>query len=250
MSLSMVNAPRISKGLFVEVLREAASPAADVAEQCYDIVTGYGLDPAVALAFFRHESTYGRHGVAARSKNWGNLRRGGRAREHIGGFAYYDTWCDSLLDWCELIRYRYVEELGLDTVAKVLYRYAPPVENDTAHYVARVEGYIHDWVARDPHIGAEDENLERLRDALFRASYERAGGKYHPEWAFHQYAEEQALQQPLGAPLGDSYYLEVAGQKYAIQVYALDTLYTPVSDPAENTDWGVVRRMTDLQEEG
>jgi hypothetical protein len=245
----MVNLPRISKELFAQVLREAASPAADIGEECYDIVKGYGLDPAIALAFFRHESTYGREGVAARSKNWGNLRRGGRAREEIDGFAYYDTWRDSLLDWCDLIRHRYVEELGLDTVDKVLYRYAPPVENATPHYIARVEGYIREWVARDPYGAPEDESRERLRDALFRAIFERAGAKYHPDWAFHQYAEAQALQEPVGTPLGDSSYLEVAGQKYAVQIFALDTLYTPVADPAEGTDWGVVKRMTDLQDE-
>jgi hypothetical protein len=234
--------------MFAQILRDAHSPAADVAEECYDIITSYGMDPAVGLAFFRHESSYGKAGVAARSINWGNLRKGKRAREEIGGFAYYDDWRESLRDWCDLIRYRYIEELGLDTVAKILYRYAPPSENDTALYVARVEGYIHEWAANDPYMGSEDANLERLRDALLRANFERAGAKYHPEWAFHQYAEEQILQRPVGAPLGDSYYVEVTGQRYTVQVFALDTLYTPVADPIEETDWGVVRRMTDLEE--
>jgi len=248
MSFALINPPRISPQKFAEVLHEAHSPTADVAAECYEIVQGYGLDPALALAFFRHESSYGKAGVAARSKNWGNLRKGKRAREVVGGFAYYDDWRESLRDWCELLRYTYIEKWGLDTVAKVLYRYAPPSENDTPRYVARVEGYVQDWAAQDPYMGSQDQSLERLRDALLRANHERAGGKYHPEWAFHQYAEEQILQNPLGAPLGDSYYIEVAGQKYTIQVYALDTLYTPIAEPIEETDWGLVKRMRDLQE--
>lgn len=249
MSLALINPPRISREMFDQVLREAHSPVAEVARECYDIIQAYGLDPAVALAFFRHESSYGKAGVAARSKNWGNLRRGGRAREVIGGFAYYDDWRESLRDWCDLIRHRYIEELGLDTVAKILYRYAPPSENDTALYVARVEGYVHEWAARDPYVEPGENDLDRLRDALLRANFERAGAKYHPEWAFHQYAEEQFLEEPLGAPLGDSYYIEVGGQRYTVQVFALDTVYTPVADPIEETDWGVVKRMSALQEE-
>jgi len=250
MGLALLNPPRISRQLFAEILQENASSAAGVGAECYDIVSGYGLDPAIALAFFRHESSFGTKGVAARSKNWGNLRKGKRQRENIGGFAYYDDWRDSLRDWCDLIRDTYIQKWGLDTVDKIIPTYAPTADgNVPTSYIARVEGYVYDWSARDPYIGPQDENLERLRDALFRANYERAGGKYHPDWAFHQYAEDQVLKEPLGAPLGDSYRIQVGGQACAIQVYALDTLYTPIATPEADTDWGVVKRMNDLEED-
>ncbi len=248
MSLAVINPPRVSSQMFIQVLREHASPATDVGAECYEIVRNYGLDPAIALAFFAHESTYGTRGVAVRSKNWGNLRRGKRHREIISNFAHYDDWRDSLRDWCDLIRHTYVEEWGLDTVAKIVPKYAPSSDgNVPLSYIARVEEAVLEWSARDPYIGRQDENLVRLRDALLRANYERAGGKHHPEWAFHQYAEDQILKDPLGAPLGDSYRIHVAGQAYAIQVHALDVLYTPIAAPESATDWGVVERLTGLE---
>jgi hypothetical protein len=247
MGLALINPPRISKEYFAQILQNANSPAAPAGAECYDIVRGYGLDPAIALAFFQHESSLGTAGVAVRSLNWGNIRKGSRAREIKEGFAFYSDWRDGLRDWCDLIRYTYIDQKGLDTVDKVVPVYAPPADgNVPTSYIAAVEGQVLDWSAADPYSGVEDVNLERLRDALLRANYERAGGKYHPDWAFHQYAEQQVLENPLGAPLGDSYRVHVGDKAYAIQVYALDTLYTPIATPESGTDWGVVKRMNDL----
>ncbi len=64
-------------------------PAASDAAALYRIPLDRSLDPAVALAFFAHESTYGTAGVAVHSRNWGNLRRGPRALYVANGFAYY-----------------------------------------------------------------------------------------------------------------------------------------------------------------
>jgi hypothetical protein len=248
MGLALLNPPRISRQYLAEILQSAASPAAPVAPDCYDIVCSYGLDPAIALAFFQHESSFGKAGVAARSLNWGNLRKGNRAREIKEGFAFYDDWRDSLHDWCTLLRNTYIDAWGLDTVDKVIPRYAPAADgNVPVQYIAAVENQVLDWAASDPYGGQEDVNLRRLVDALLRASYERAGGKYHPEWAFHQYVNDQALKETLGAPLGDSYRIQVGDHAYAIQVYALDTLYTPIAVPDSATDWGVVKRMSDLE---
>jgi hypothetical protein len=186
----------------------------------------------------------------ARSRNWGNLRKGKRAREIQEGFAFYDDWRDSLHDWCELLRTTYIDAWGLDTVDKVIPRYAPSSDgNVPVAYIAAVENQVLDWAASDPYGGHQDVNLQRLADALLRTNYERAGGKYHPEWAFHQYVNDQVLKNSLGAPLGTSYRIQVSGNAYAIQVYALDTLYTPIAVPDSKTDWGVVKRMNDLENE-
>ena len=80
MSLSFVSAPRMSAESFARVLVRAGSSAAPDAANFYAIICSYNLDPAIALAMFCHESTYGKYGVANRSLNWGNLRRGARAR--------------------------------------------------------------------------------------------------------------------------------------------------------------------------
>ena len=250
MGLALLNPPRISKQYFGEILLKTGSPAAPVADDCYDIVLGYGLDPAIALAFFQHESSYGKAGVAVRAINWGNLRRGGRAREIKDGFAFYDDWRDSLRDWCDLLRNTYINNWGLDTLDKVIPRYAPASDgNVPTAYIAAVVNQVLDWASSDPYGGQQDVNLHRLADALLRASYERAGGKYHPEWAFHRYANDQVGKNPLGAPLGNSYRIQVAGDAYAIQVYALDTLYTPIAVPESQTNWGMVKRMNDLTDE-
>jgi hypothetical protein len=248
MGLALLNPPRISKQYWSEILQAAGSPAAAVAADCYDISSSYGLDPTIALAFFQHESSCGTAGVAVHSLNWGNLRKGARAVSIQGGFAYYNDWRDSLRDWCDLIRTTYIDQWGLDTVDKVIPRYAPAADgNVPTAYIAAVENQVLDWAASDPYGGLQDVNLQRLADALLRANYERAGAKYHPDWAFHQYANDQVSKDPLGAPLGDSYRIQVGGQSYAIQVYALDTLYTPIAVPESQTDWGVVKRMTGLQ---
>lgn len=248
MGLALLNPPRISKLHFAEILQNAGSPAAPVATDCYDIISSYGLDPTIALAFFQHESSYGKAGVAVRSLNWGNLRQGQRAVEIKEGFGFYNDWRESLRDWCELLRNTYIDQWGLDTVDKVIPRYAPSADgNVPSAYIAAVENQVLDWAASDPYGGQQDVNLQRLADALLRANYERAGAKYHPEWTFHQYVNDQMAKEPLGAPLGSSYRIQVADKFYAIQVYALDTLYTPIAVPDTKTDWGVVKRMNDLK---
>jgi hypothetical protein len=76
----------------------------------------------------------------------------------------------------------------------------------------------------------------RLREALLAATYRAAGQTYRPDWAFHQKARAMAI----GAPLSGSYRIAVEGSSYALQVYALDTLYNLVPQ------WSDVRRMSNL----
>jgi hypothetical protein len=148
-SLAFLNAPRISREAFARVLVVNDSPAAAAAADLYDLIVSYGLDPAIALAFFAHESTYGRYGVAARSLNWGNLRLGPRAYAIIGGFGHYRSWSDSLQDWCELITNRYLRR-GLATVEAAIPVYAPSSDgNAPARYIGFVRGLVAQWVAAE-----------------------------------------------------------------------------------------------------
>lgn len=80
----------------------------------------------------------------------------------------------------------------------------------------------------------------RLREALLTLTYRQAGQVYRPDWAFHQLARGYAI----GAPLSGSYQIVVDGTTYALQVYALDTLYNVVPN------WGDVRRMSFLASGG
>ncbi len=148
--LTVQAAPRISATQFARVLDRAKSPAASDAAALYRIPLGRGLDPAVALAFFAHELTYGTAGVAVRSRNWGNLRRGPRALYVANGFAYYAHWTDSLSDWTDLIATTYIARLGLTTVKTILERYAPSSDgNAPARYAAIVATLVARWQVED-----------------------------------------------------------------------------------------------------
>ncbi|MGQ9926798.1 MAG: peptidoglycan recognition protein family protein [Chloroflexaceae bacterium] len=83
---------------------------------------------------------------------------------------------------------------------------------------------------------AADGPALRLREALLAATYRKAGTTYRPDWAFHQLARSFNI----GAPLCDSRRLEIEGAPFALQVYALDTLFNLAPN------WSQVRRLRDL----
>lgn len=84
--------------------------------------------------------------------------------------------------------------------------------------------------------GATDAPTVALREALLAETYKNAGFAYHPEWAFHQLARGYNI----GAPLSNSYQVQLEQTNYALQVYALDTLYNAVPN------WSDVRRLKSL----
>jgi hypothetical protein len=148
-NLTFLASPRMSAESFTRVLVRAQSPAASDAANLYAIIVSYGLDPAIALAMFSHESTYGKFGIANRSVNWGNLRKGSRAYKIESGFGFYRSWAESLRDWCDLITNRYVSR-GLATVEQAIPVYAPSSDgNAPARYIASVRQLVSAWEASD-----------------------------------------------------------------------------------------------------
>lgn len=144
--LTFISPPRIPLEQFAKILTEAHSPAAGQAAECYQVPLVYGMDPAIALAFFKHESTYGTKGAATRTRNWGNLRRGqGHALKTAEGWAWYATWHDSLIDWCILIGSRYIGR-GLITVDQAIPVYAPSADhNNPDKYIASIYAALAKW---------------------------------------------------------------------------------------------------------
>jgi hypothetical protein len=158
---AFVSAPRCSSAVFSTVLASRNSPATSLATELYAIPLSFGLDPAVALAFFDHESKYGTVGLAVETLNWGNIRRGqGREIRHKtfyypngksrGQFAVYNSWANSLHDWCTLILNGYVRGgIGrgiLDTVRRAIAVYAPADdENDPDGYANTVIALVTRW---------------------------------------------------------------------------------------------------------
>lgn len=244
MALTFRSPPRISQDQFTRVLERFGSPCASLGAECYSIIVSSGLDPAVALAFFAHESTFGTRGVAVETLNWGNVRQAVKPERTTGmhprNFAIFRSWQDGLHDWCERINQRYIDQRGLDTIEKAIPVYAPSSDgnNETA-YIKHVTKLVADWIAADTQ--AAPQPTTALRDELLRATFTAAHAAVHPEQAFHQYMlSELRAGRPLGNPLAEQQQLTVNGQAYVFQVFALDTIYSPVPR------WNEVNRLSDL----
>jgi hypothetical protein len=233
MAILFRSPPRISQAQFVSVLERFHSPCAPIAAECYNIVRGHGLDPAVALGFFAHESTFGTKGVAVETKSWGNVRKAFRPERAIGShprnFAIFRSWQDSLDDWCERINQRYIDERGLDTIEKAIPVYAPSDDNNNVQrYIEHVTELIHKWSKEDGQ-QPKRESPDALSNALLNATFAAAQAQYHPEQAFHQYMlSELRAGRSLGNPLSEQQSVTVDGQAYVIQVFAMDTIYAPI----------------------
>jgi hypothetical protein len=252
--LSFKASPRISKDSFTRILTNARSPAAPQGDALYDIIVGYGLDPAVALAFFQHESQFCTTGRCARAdlRNWGMLRGAivpGRAVSTGEGFARYTSWEESVRDWCELML-GYIRR-GMDTVEEAIPVYAPVSDgNAPSSYIGAIRRQVAAWSGRsagssaDPTLRAYDGALDQ---ALIAETFLASDQEFYPTWAFHLYMLTEARAgRPLGAPLEESRIISVGSQRYAVQVFALDTLYTPIAPAQADTNWGDVRRLSTL----
>ncbi len=269
MALTFQAAPRISQAEFRRVLQRGTelgvSPVAPVADECYAIIVGYGLDPAVALGFFAHESQFGVDGVTVESLNWGNVRTpydpkraAGtvQSKSGHGEFVKFRSWQDGLRDWCERILGRYIKEKGLTTVDAAIPVYAPASDqNNEQAYIDHVNRLVARWQAEDPEPGSKTApqggpTVTQLQDALLTAAFQAVNAEYHPEWAFHQYAMNEAKAgRSLGSPLGESRRVTVGGAQFAVQVFALDTLYTPIASPESATTWSDIRRLSELMKQ-
>jgi hypothetical protein len=138
-------APTITAERIDAVLQQYGSPAAGTGKAFYDLGVKYGINPAVALAFFVHESACGTKGVARVTKSIGNIRTTPGYRDYQG-YRAYDTWEAGIEDFYKLIHDLYIDGWGLHTVAQILPRYAPPADsNDTGAYISNVENLMDSW---------------------------------------------------------------------------------------------------------
>lgn len=80
-----------------------------------------------------------------------------------------------------------------------------------------------------------------LGRALLEASYAATGAKFHADWAFHQYA----VSAKFGPPMGESGRITANGQQYYYQVFAIDTLYSPVSNAGDVKQLSRISLATD-----
>jgi hypothetical protein len=146
-SSNVVGPPTVSAVFIDLVLREYGSPAAGEGHDLYQDGVDAGIDPVFALAFFMHESSFGRKGWGAVNHSLGNIRcTPGYACQ--GGYRAYATWEEGFRDWYQLIRGVYVDQRGLRTVEQIVPVYAPSGDrNDVAAYIHAVNEAVATWRA-------------------------------------------------------------------------------------------------------
>jgi hypothetical protein len=147
---SVVGGPSLSGATVDHILSAAGSPAeaeSGMGAYVYQLSEQYHIDDAFALAFFHHESNYGRAGVARETNSWGNIKctPGWSRCDPSGGYRAYPTWHAGVLDWFQTISSVYVQH-GLTTLDKILPVYAPPSDgNNDAVYQKAVLADVARW---------------------------------------------------------------------------------------------------------
>ncbi|GAC1349907.1 MAG: hypothetical protein NVSMB27_27400 [Ktedonobacteraceae bacterium] len=137
--------PSLSAEFINSVLDRYHSPAAGKGQALYDDGVKYGIDPAYALAFFMHESSFGTTGVAKVTRSLGNIRAS-KGYQQFEGYRMYKTWDEGFEDWYKLIKVQYVGQWKLTTVDAIVPVYAPGSDhNDVTAYVQAVKKAVDTW---------------------------------------------------------------------------------------------------------
>ena len=142
---TVVGQPSISADFINRVLDSYHSPARGKGQALYDYGVKYGIDPAYALAFFMHESSFGTTGVARVTRSLGNIRVSA-GYQNYQGYRLYHTWEEGFEDWYKLIADQYIEQWGLTTVDQIVPVYAPSSDNnDVAAYIQAIKTAVDTW---------------------------------------------------------------------------------------------------------
>ena len=143
----VTGAPSITATFINRVLAAYHSPAAGLGQILYDDGVKYGIDPAYALAFFMHESTFGTQGMVRATRSLGNMRCV-PAYPCYEGYAAFSSWQAGFAAWYFLIRDLYVGQWHLTTVAQIVPTYAPTKDhNNVPGYIAAIEHAVDTWRA-------------------------------------------------------------------------------------------------------
>lgn len=148
----VVCAPTLSADFINQVLTAYHSPVVGHGQDIYDEGVRYGIDPAYALAFFMHESSFGTAGEARVSLSIGNLRCIPTAQCR-DGYAWFPTWDAGIDAWYRLIKDGYVDGAVSDhcpctTIEQIIPVYAPSADqNNEGAYIQAVEHAVSTWRA-------------------------------------------------------------------------------------------------------
>lgn len=147
---AVLGKPTLTVDFMNQVLTYYHSPAAGKAQALYDYGVKYGIDPAFALAFFMHESTFGTAGVAQTTLSLSNMRCVPEypCYNSGGGYAQFSSWEQGFEAWYKLIRNLYIAQWGKVTIDQIIPTYAPTSDgNDEAGYIASLKHAMDTWRA-------------------------------------------------------------------------------------------------------
>ena len=150
--LAVEGPPTITAAQIERVLAEYNSPAVGHGQEMYDLGLKYGINPAVSLAFFIHESSAGSNPA------WAGWKPDGTTTHNIGNiictpgwscfgrFREYATWGEGIEDWYKLIKELYVGEWQRKTVEDIIPKYAPASDNNNeSAYIDAVKNMVSQW---------------------------------------------------------------------------------------------------------
>ncbi|MFH1850361.1 MAG: hypothetical protein ABH879_09370 [archaeon] len=164
----------ITEAKVYEILNSHNSPAKDYAQHFIEYGEDHGIDPAIALAFFNHESKYGTLGVAAKTKSVGNIRHTSGCAGNYNGFCVYNTWEEGIEAWYGLIDSKAYIDSGLVTVEQIIPKYAPAAENDVQAYIRSVRASAESYRG----VGFSGEDATYSVKPSFRIKLDYDLGKY------------------------------------------------------------------------
>jgi hypothetical protein len=145
---SIVGTPTITASFIDHVLVDAGSPAQGIGAQLVALGKTYNIDPVYALAFYHHESDYGRKGVATTTNSWGNIKCvnwKGKCDPFTGEYRMYPTIQAGAEDWFALMHSVYIPR-GLTTIRTIIPVYAPPSDNNNVSvYIQAVTQDVQRW---------------------------------------------------------------------------------------------------------
>ncbi|MBA3947973.1 MAG: glucosaminidase domain-containing protein [Herpetosiphonaceae bacterium] len=152
LGLQVMHEPTITAAQIDAVLAQYHSPAVGQGQVIYDLGKANGIDPAICLAFFIHESSAGSNPA------WAGWKSDGGTTHNIGNivctagyqcygrFRDYISWQMGIADWYTLIKDLYVGEWKRTTVEEIIPKYAPAADNnDELAYINSVKQMVQSW---------------------------------------------------------------------------------------------------------
>lgn len=144
---SIVGGPSLSASKIDQILTNAGSPAAGTGSTFVYDSAQYNIDDSVALAFFKHESSFGLKGAAVDTHSIGNINCT-PGYTCIGRFRAYSSWDAGIDDWYKLMSSSAYVGGGLVTVSQIIPKYAPNSDNNNeSAYIQAVQSDVQTWRA-------------------------------------------------------------------------------------------------------